>query len=53
MAVSLNPDDWARLIDLYQGGDDLHKGFIRILHSNSFIDDATRNVAGPYDTNNG
>lgn len=42
MAVSLNPDDWARLIDLYQGGDDLHKGFIRILHSNSFIDDATR-----------
>lgn len=42
MAVSLNLDDWGRLIDLHGGLEDLDHRLIRVLHSNSFIDDATR-----------
>jgi tRNA nucleotidyltransferase (CCA-adding enzyme) len=42
MALSLNNDDWGRLIDLHGGSDDLRRRFIRVLHPNSFIDDATR-----------
>jgi len=42
MAIELVPSRWGRLIDLYEGRDDLEKGLIRILHENSFIDDATR-----------
>jgi tRNA nucleotidyltransferase (CCA-adding enzyme) len=42
MAMSLNPQRFGELIDLYQGKDDLKHRLIRILHPNSFIDDATR-----------
>ncbi len=42
MALSLNTDDWGRLIDLYGGQDDLRQRLIRVLHPNSFVDDATR-----------
>ena len=41
MAISLN-DDYARLIDFYNGLDDLRKGIIRIMHKNSFLEDPTR-----------
>jgi len=42
IALSLTPQNFGELIDLYHGNDDLNKGLIRILHPNSFIDDATR-----------
>ncbi len=42
MAVSLNPDNFGELIDPYRGLPDLKDKLIRILHENSFIDDATR-----------
>ena len=42
MAICLNPDKYGELIDLYGGMKDLNSKFIRILHENSFIDDATR-----------
>jgi len=42
MAIELVPTRWGELIDLYDGRDDLEKGLIRILHENSFVDDATR-----------
>jgi tRNA nucleotidyltransferase (CCA-adding enzyme) len=42
MAIELVPARWGELIDLYDGRDDLEKRLIRILHENSFIDDATR-----------
>ncbi len=42
MALSLNADDWGRLIDVYGGRGDLEDRLIRVLHPNSFIDDATR-----------
>src|SRR3990172_2742954 len=42
MAVELTPSRWGRLIDLYGGKEDLKNGLIRILHEDSFIDDATR-----------
>lgn len=42
MAVWLIPGRWGDLIDLYGGQEDLEKGLIRILHEDSFIDDATR-----------
>ena len=42
MAVSLNPDNYGELIDLYHGLDDLKNKIIRVLHEKSFIDDATR-----------
>jgi len=42
MAIELVPSRWGRLIDLYEGRNDLKKGLIRILHENSFSDDATR-----------
>ncbi|MBI2850977.1 MAG: CCA tRNA nucleotidyltransferase [Chloroflexi bacterium] len=42
MAVELIPGRWGEVIDLYGGRDDLEKGLIRILHEDSFIDDATR-----------
>jgi tRNA nucleotidyltransferase (CCA-adding enzyme) len=42
MAVFLDPLHFGELIDLYRGRDDLEKKVIRILHENSFIDDATR-----------
>jgi tRNA nucleotidyltransferase (CCA-adding enzyme) len=42
MALHLNPQHFGELVDLYQGRDDLKRRLIRILHTNSFIDDATR-----------
>jgi tRNA nucleotidyltransferase (CCA-adding enzyme) len=42
MALHLNPQRFGELIDLYNGKDDLDNKLIRILHPNSFIDDATR-----------
>ena len=42
MALHLNPQHFGELIDLYHGKDDLDNRLIRILHSNSFIDDSTR-----------
>ena len=42
MAVCLSPDRYGELIDLYRGQKDLNGKIIRILHDNSFIDDATR-----------
>ncbi len=42
MAVELNPEGYGRLIDLYNGQNDLNNKIIRILHQRSFIDDSTR-----------
>ncbi len=42
LAVELDPAHWGELIDPYDGREDLKKGLIRILHEESFIDDATR-----------
>jgi len=42
MAVSLNAEDYGRLIDCYGGLDDLQHKLIRTLHEKSFSDDATR-----------
>jgi tRNA nucleotidyltransferase (CCA-adding enzyme) len=42
MAIGMNPSYYGELIDLYGGMKDLDKKFIRVLHANSFIDDATR-----------
>jgi tRNA nucleotidyltransferase (CCA-adding enzyme) len=42
MALKLNPQRFGELIDMYHGKDDLEHRLIRILHSKSFIDDATR-----------
>ena len=42
MAVSLNRDSWGELLDLHGGEDDLGRCFVRVLHGDSFVDDATR-----------
>src|SRR5208283_6214489 len=42
MAISLNPDNYGELVDIYNGLKDLNDKNIRILHNNSFTDDATR-----------
>jgi tRNA nucleotidyltransferase (CCA-adding enzyme) len=42
MAIYLDPHKFGELIDLYQGCLDLEKKLIRVLHDNSFKDDATR-----------
>lgn len=42
MALSLVPEGFGDLIDLYHGQDDIQRRFIRVLHQNSFRDDATR-----------
>jgi len=42
MAIELSPDRYGALIDLYQGREDLEHKLLRILHENSFADDATR-----------
>jgi tRNA nucleotidyltransferase (CCA-adding enzyme) len=46
MAVSLMADDYGELIDPHRGKDDLEHRLIRILHSKSFRDDATRILRG-------
>ncbi|MFA5117204.1 MAG: hypothetical protein WC486_08020, partial [Candidatus Omnitrophota bacterium] len=42
MAVSINKEDFGRLIDLFKGQADLRYKRIRILHDLSFLDDPTR-----------
>jgi len=42
MAVHLDPQHYGELIDLYHSRKDLKHEYIRILHDNSFKDDATR-----------
>jgi tRNA nucleotidyltransferase (CCA-adding enzyme) len=42
MAVSLSPNNFGTLIDMYGGKEDLEDRVVRILHPHSFIDDATR-----------
>jgi len=42
LAVCLNPNRWAKLLDPYGGFNDLEHGVVRVLHSLSFIDDPTR-----------
>ena len=42
MAISLMPNDYGELIDPYQGESDIEHRLIRILHTKSFNDDATR-----------
>lgn len=42
MAVSLSDASWGKLLDPFDGRKDLREGVIRVLHPNSFIDDATR-----------
>jgi tRNA nucleotidyltransferase (CCA-adding enzyme) len=42
MALGLNPGLYGQPIDPHGGRDDLKNKLIRILHDNSFIDDATR-----------
>lgn len=46
LAVSLNKHSFGRIIDLFNGQGDIKKGYIRILHDNSFIDDPTRILRG-------
>ncbi|MBA7639311.1 A-adding tRNA nucleotidyltransferase [subsurface metagenome] len=46
MALSLAPQRFGELVDLYHGKDDLDNQLIRVLHPNSFIDDATRILRG-------
>ena len=42
MAVSLNKENYGKLIDLYSGYHDLKKGLIRVIHDKSFLEDPTR-----------
>ncbi|MCX6012056.1 MAG: CCA tRNA nucleotidyltransferase [Chloroflexi bacterium] len=42
IAISLNTSNSGEVIDPYDGIADIRNGIIRILHHNSFIDDATR-----------
>jgi tRNA nucleotidyltransferase (CCA-adding enzyme) len=42
MAISLASNDYGELVDPYQGKNDLERRLIRILHPESFSDDATR-----------
>lgn len=42
LAVSLNPDRFGELIDLFHARNDIKKRLIRALHEKSFIDDPTR-----------
>ena len=42
MAISLSPDNYGELIDPHHGKSDLEQRSIRVLHTRSFQDDATR-----------
>jgi tRNA nucleotidyltransferase (CCA-adding enzyme) len=46
MAISLDSNDYGELIDPYHGKSDLEQRLIRILHPESFSDDATRILRG-------
>jgi tRNA nucleotidyltransferase (CCA-adding enzyme) len=42
MAVRLDAENFGQIIDIFEGRKDLAAGIIRVLHENSFQDDATR-----------
>ena len=42
LALALNPDRWGELLDFWGGLADLSGGWVRVLHSLSFVDDPTR-----------
>ena len=42
MAISLNSRGFGKLLDFFNGADDLRKKSIKVLHDKSFIDDPTR-----------
>jgi len=42
MAISLSSNDYGELVDPYQGKSDLERHLVRVLHPESFSDDATR-----------
>ena len=44
MAISLNPEDWGHLIDFFGGLGDLEKGYIRVLHPLSLVEDPARTI---------
>ncbi|MEJ6951012.1 CBS domain-containing protein [Natronospora cellulosivora (SeqCode)] len=46
LAVSLNPENWAILIDFFDGRNDLKNRNLRALHRFSFLDDPTRIIRG-------
>lgn len=46
MAICLIPERYGELLDPYKGKDDLNRHLIRVLHDQSFIDDATRILRG-------
>jgi tRNA nucleotidyltransferase (CCA-adding enzyme) len=46
MAINMAPDCFGQLIDPHNGKADIQNKMIRILHQNSFIDDATRILRG-------
>jgi tRNA nucleotidyltransferase (CCA-adding enzyme) len=42
LALCLSPDRFGELIDVHNGRQDITRRLVRILHSESFVDDATR-----------
>jgi tRNA nucleotidyltransferase (CCA-adding enzyme) len=42
LAIDLTPVHWGELLDYYGGERDLKDGYIRVLHSLSFVEDPTR-----------
>ncbi len=42
LALSLNRNNFGKLVDYFDGFSDLRKGIIRILHKDSFLEDPTR-----------
>ncbi|HTZ11573.1 MAG TPA: CCA tRNA nucleotidyltransferase [Candidatus Margulisiibacteriota bacterium] len=42
MAIDISKPGFGRLIDYFGGRQDLRRGYIRVLHDNSFVDDPTR-----------
>ena len=46
MALALDGHHRGELLDLHGGFADLQRGLLRVLHSNSFVDDATRILRG-------
>ena len=46
LALSLNPNNWAKLYDFFSAREDLEKRELRALHRFSFLDDPTRIIRG-------
>jgi len=42
LAIDLTPARWGELLDFYGGERDLREGYVRVLHSLSFVEDPTR-----------